>query len=356
MKKYVLIAMILLSKAFTCFAQDVVVEAKMDSVAIFIGQQIGLTFTVIAPESLTVQMPMLKPREYITPGVEVVEIQPDDTTRANGSKTITRKILLTSFDEDAYKIPSQTIKVGQKDYQTNPLALKVLTVDVDTLNLDAFFPPKDVQDNPFLWSEWSRLFLMSVIMFVLIAIGIYLYIRYKQNKPIISRILTIKHIPPHQKALSAIEQIKQEKMQNTGDQKLYYTKLTETLRLYIEERFGFSAMEMTSTEIIQHLQENGDAKMITELRDLFEVADLVKFAKHSALINENDLNLVNAINFIDQTKTQEKEREEKIVPKLSENDRRIQESRKIIKILLGVIIVALVAILCFVIYNVMILF
>lgn len=31
-------------------------------------------------------------------------------------------------------------------------------------------------------------------------------------------------------------------------------------------------------------------------------ADLVKFAKYSTLINENDMNLVNAIEFINQTK------------------------------------------------------
>ncbi len=337
-------------------AQDVRVEARMDSVAIMIGEQIGMTLTVVAPESMTIVMPNLKEREYITPGVEVAEVLPDDTTRESGTLRITRKILLTSFDENAYKIPAQKIKVGNREYATNPLALKVLTVDVDTLNLDAFFPPKDVQDNPFLWSEWSRLFYLSIIMFVLIVLGLYLYIRYKQNKPIISRILIVRHVPAHQKALTAIEQIKQEKIHSIGDQKIYYTRLTDALRQYIEERFGFSAMEMTSSEIISHLQQAGDTTMIDELRNLFEVADLVKFAKHSALLGENDKNLVNAVSFIDQTKTNEKEHEERIVPKLSENDRRVTEGRRIIRILLGVIIVAVVVILGFVVFNAMILF
>ncbi len=356
MKQRVLILFALASMLATSHAQEVTVEAQIDSVVIFIGEQVGVTFTVMAPESLAVQMPLLTPRQELTAGVEVVDVLPADTTHADGSKTITRKILLTSFDENAYKLPAQTITVGGKEYHTNPLALKVLTLEVDTLNPDQFFPPKDVQDNPFLWSDWSGAFWMSCLLFVLIIIGIYLYIRYKQNKPIISRILIIRHIPPHQKALTAIEQIKQEKMHNAADQKAYYTKLTETLRLYIEERFGFSAMEMTSSEIIAHLQQAGDATMISELRDLFEVADLVKFAKHAALINENDLNLVNAINFIDQTKTQEKEHEERIVPQLSKNDKRLQESRQIIRLLLAVLAVAGAAILCYVVYKVMILF
>jgi hypothetical protein len=355
MRRIYIIISLLIICVTSVFSQNVSVEAKIDSVAILIGQQVGMTITVISPEDKTVQLPRMEPRQLLTPGIEIVDVAKDDTSEVYDGRKITRKLILTSFDENAYMIPAQTIKVGGKPYKTNPLALKVITMDVDTLHLNQFFPPKDVQDNPFLWSEWSPLFWLSIILLLLIAIGVYLYLRYKQNKPIISRIMIIKHIPAHQKALSAIDQIKQEKMQNSENQKAYYTKLTDTLRKYIEERFGFSAMEMTSTEIISRLQEAGDPKMISELRELFNTADLVKFAKYSTLINENDLNLVNAVNFIDQTKTQEKETEEKIVPKLSADDKRIQDSRKIIKILLGVIIAVGIFIFCFVVYNAMML-
>jgi hypothetical protein len=341
--------------ALSAHSQNVSVEARIDSVAIMIGQQVGMTITVISPENKTVQMPAMQPRQYITPGVEIVDVAKDDTAEVADGRKITRRILLTSFDENAYKIPSQTVKVEGKTYKTNPLALKVITMDVDTLHLNQFFPPKDVQDNPFMWSEWSPLFWMSTILLLLIAIGVYLYLRYKQNKPIISRILIVRHIPAHQKALSAIDRIKQSKIQNSENPKEYYTQLTDTLRKYIEERFGFSAMEMTSAEIISRLRDTGDPTMISELRELFNTADLVKFAKHSTMLNENDLNLVNAVNFIDQTKTQEKETEERIVPKLSDDDRRIQESRKLIKVLLAVIAVLAVFIFCFVIYNAMLL-
>lgn len=86
--------------------------------------------------------------------------------------------------------------------------------------------------------------------------------------------------------------------------------------MYIQERFNFNAMEMTSDQIIEHLQQVGDQKMIDELRELFQTADLVKFAKYSTLLNENDLNLVNAVNFIDQTKQEGQNVEERIVPQI----------------------------------------
>ena len=102
-------------------------------------------------------------------------------------------------------------------------------------------------------------------------------------------------------------------------------------------------MEMTSGEIIERLQATGNREMIEELRELFQTADLVKFAKYETLINENDANLVNAIHFIDQTKTDELPTEERIAPILTEKDRRSRQNRLLAGIMLGVVIVAAVA-------------
>jgi hypothetical protein len=87
--------------------------------------------------------------------------------------------------------------------------------------------------------------------------------------------------------------------------KQYYTELTDALRQYMEARFGFNAMEMTSDEIIEKLSEQPDKEWIGELRELFQMSDLVKFAKFKPLINENDMNLINAIDFINKTKVEE---------------------------------------------------
>ena len=68
-----------------------------------------------------------------------------------------------------------------------------------------------------------------------------------------------------------------------------------------------------------HLKANGDESMMNELQELFMTADLVKFAKYSSLLNEKDMNLVNAINFIDKTKRDDVPTEEKIMPTLSDD-------------------------------------
>ena len=91
--------------------------------------------------------------------------------------------------------------------------------------------------------------------------------------------------------------------------------------------------------------------MIDELRELFITADLVKFAKYSTLINENDLNLVNAINFIDQTKQENTPTEERIVPKLSEADKRSRQTRRAIKWIISVVLAAVAVLLAYIVYS-----
>lgn len=337
----------------TAVGAQVVVEQTVDSVGILIGQQAHLRLGVTMPKQAKLQWPALKEKQYVVPGLEVVSVADGDTVPAdNGQVKVERVYTLTSFDENLYAIPALPVRVDGRTYKGGTAALKVITMDVDTLHPNQFFPPKDVQDNPFQWAEWSPWFWLSILVMLLALTGYYLLIRLRENKPVITIVKVVKHVPAHRRALDAIDKIKAEHMQTSEDQKNYYTRLTDTLRQYIRERFGFNAMEMTSSEIIAHLRTAGDRKMLDELTGLFTTADLVKFAKYSTLINENDRNLVNAVNFIDGTKLEGQPVEERIVPKLSENDRKKQQNRLTIKGLLWTVGAIIVVLIAYIIYNV----
>jgi succinate dehydrogenase hydrophobic anchor subunit len=343
---------IILTASVLSASAQVSVEAVIDSIQIFVGQQAHVTLTATAKENAKVEFPQFKSTEYITPGVEVLdrkelEQQPQD----NGFVSRSMVYTMTSFDDTLYYLPPMTVKIDGKPYKSKSLALKVLTFEVDTLHADQFFGPKDVQDNPFQWSDWSMPFWLSVLMLILLAVTYYLYLRLRDNKPIISHIRIVKRLLPHQKAMKEIEQIKADKMVNSENSKEYYTKLTDTLRKYIEERYGFNAMEMTSSEIIERLTASQDQKSLDELRQLFTTADLVKFAKYSTLINENDANLVNAIEFINQTKLENVPVEETVKPQLSEEDQRSQKTRRVLKWLITAIALVCLALFVYVVYT-----
>lgn len=320
------------------------VEATIAPIEMMIGEHARLTLNVQAREGAAIEFPSLKPRQELVQGVEILNVeQPSPTTLV---------VLLTSFDGKLYYLPPLKVKVDGKEVTAKSLALKVNEVEVDTTQMNQFFGPKDVQDNPFSWDDWKPSFWLSLLALLLLAVGFWLWLRLRDNKPIIKHIRIVKRLLPHQKAMQEIEQIKADKMVSSENQKEYYTKLTETLRRYIEERYGFSAMEMTSSEIIERLMATADQQMMDELRQLFTTADLVKFAKYSTLINENDMNLVNAIDFINQTKIENQPTEETVKPELTREDIRTQKERRILKGTIAVVILSVTAIVCYVIYQI----
>jgi len=288
---------------------QVTVEAKLDSAGIFIGQRIGMTLEVSADAKSNVELPEWDSLQQVAPGIEFVHAEKTDTSLLNDGKrmALTRRYYFTSFDSALYLMPEMNVKVDGKDYSSKRLALKVLTFEIDTLHGDSIYGIKEELAPPFDWAEWREVIWFCVLALLIGGLLGYVIYRLKTNKPIIRRIRNKKRQPPHKVAMQKIEQIKEEKMWQSEDSKEYYTQLTDTLRNYIKERYGFNAMEMTSDEIIQHLQEVNDEEAINELRELFQTADLVKFAKYSTLINENDRNLVSAIEYINQTKLEEPE-------------------------------------------------
>lgn len=341
--KRVLVFTCLIISTLSVIAQSSI-QTKIDPIEMLIGEQANVTLTIEAGDNANIEWPKLQPREMLVPGVEIIGTKHPDAH--------TMLITLTSFDGSLYHLPAFKVKVDGKELKSSDLALKVIEMEVDTTQLNKMFPPKDVQDNPFAWSDWSLSFWLSILLLLLVALTYYLYVRLRAGKPIITHIKIVKRLLPHQKAMKEIEQIKADKMVTSENQKEYYTKLTDTLRRYIEERYGFSAMEMTSSEIIDRLMAAGDQQSLTELTQLFMTADLVKFAKYSTMINENDQNLVNAIDFINQTKLENQPTEETIRPELSAEDQRSQKERRLLKFFIAGLVVTGVALFCYIIYNV----
>jgi len=313
--KYVIALLLVIGT--TSVSAQVTVDVNIDTLTLLVGQQARITLDVSCASNAKLQMPTFKKGEMLTQGVEIVEINPLDTQQLNdGSRMLVSQCYtVTSFDSACYYIPPFVIRVNDSVYKSKNLALNVLTVPIDTVHTDRFFGPKDIMEPPFSWFDWAGIWWLSIALLCLTVLFIYLYVRNRDNKPVIKIIKRVPKIPPHKLAMQEINKIKAEKKWAEEDSKEYYTLLTATLRTYIQDRYGFNALEMTSTEIIDNLLQRKDDTALDELKNLFYTADLVKFAKYNTLINENDMNLVNAIEFINQTKV---ENDSNILPQKEE--------------------------------------
>lgn len=308
-------------------AQQVTVEATIDSLQLLIGEQAKIKLQVSMDANQKLRLPLL--RDTLVRGVEILDVAKPDTQLLNDNKRwlVSQEYTVTSFDSALYYLPPFEVLVNDKAYRSKALALKVYSIPVDTLHPDQFFGPKSIQEVPLTWEDLAPMVYSILLLIALGVVTAFFIIRYRDNKPIIKIIKVEPKLPPHLAAMKKIETIKADKVAKREDPKAYYTELTDVIRIYIKERFGFNAMEMTSAEIIERLLEEKDKESIHDLKVMFETADLVKFAKYAPLMNENDMNLVNAVDFINQTKIEEDPNVKKEPTEIKVEEKRSKQGR-----------------------------
>ena len=101
--------------------------------------------------------------------------------------------------------------------------------------------------------------------------------------------------------------LKNEELWQKGETKKYYTKLTEILRQYLENRFRVFSLELTTAETLEALVKTGFKKdgSYNNLKTVLTGADLVKFAKYNPVPAENESHFQNSWNFVLATKENE---------------------------------------------------
>ena len=285
-------------------------SSQLSKDSILVGEQVVWSTVFAIPQEQDISLvPYAEVVEAEKSPIDVVhDIKLDTLAIKNGIKELQAKLLITSFDSGYYKLPLLVALTPQGDtvYLDSPF-LDVTNIQIDTANF-VMHPIKGQAGYPVTF--------MEVLPWILLALGIagiaylvYRYIRYRREnrdffgKPIVKD-------PPHIVALRALDKLHSEKLWQNGKEKIFYTGITDTLREYIEKRYGVSAMEKTSSEIIRSLEGMDiDKKIYGELDELFKTADLVKFAKYMPTIPENEEAIPVAVRFVNSTFMQELEEE-----------------------------------------------
>jgi hypothetical protein len=290
-------------------AQQTLLEAKIDSASILIGQQTVMRLTMTVNEGK--QVILAVPADTLMSGIEILSAsKPDTTLIENNRWVITQDLLITSFDADTtsklYYLPPIMAIDGADTIYSNRVSLKVSTLPVNVDKPEEFYDIATVWKPPFMLSDYYPLIFGILFGLLLIAVAIYIIRRIRNKKPLLPFVKTAPPLPPHKQAINELDHIKEEKLWQQGRNKEYYTRITETLRRYIDGRFGVNAMEMTSGDILDSIKAENEADSVTDnLKQILVLADFVKFAKHNPLPDENELSMMNAYLFVNQTKPSE---------------------------------------------------
>ncbi len=306
MIRYFITLLFVISTFVGVRAQSIQVDARFDSTAIMIGDQIKLHIELERQKDVRVQFPAWA--DTLTRNIEIVETYPIDSTQvANGMVRMKQDILVTSFDSGRHVLPPirfPFVSDGRADtIATHPAYLDVFTVPLDSTQNIADIKP--IYKVPIGWADvWPWLLVLGLLLLVAAVIGfsIYAFIRWRNNKPIFSSPKPAE--PPHIIALRDLDKLRGEKLWQNNRTKEYYTRLSDVVRAYIEGRFGVMAMEMTSDEILTGMRNIGfeDNNLVDRLRKLFVLADLVKFAKAEPLADENETSMLDSYLFVNNTK------------------------------------------------------
>ena len=284
-------------------AQQTLIEVTVDSAAILIGEQTKLHLTVNTDKDKQVQI--LVPADTLMRGVEVLErSKPDTTFIENDRMLIKQDVLVTSFDSCLYLLPPIKVIDRADTVYSNQVALKVSSVPVNVDKPEEFADIKDVWKPPFVWADYYPIIGGILLALLLIALAVYIIKRIRERKSLIPfKQPEEPKLPPYEQAIKELDEIKQNKLWQQGKEKEYHTSITDTLRKYIVDRFGVNAMEMTSAEILDSVCKIDDVvPAYDKLEQVLKLADYVKFAKFRPLPDENDLSLMNAYFFVNQTK------------------------------------------------------
>lgn len=307
MKKitYILFSLVMLQGTFSAAANNTLINAKMDSTLLLMGKKTAIHVEVVQDKG--------QKGFFVNEGVDTLNafvevserLQADTTDLGNDRIQINRDIIVQSFDSGMYVIPAFKYVIGKDTFKSNELTLKVLPVKVDSLpNIHDLKP---VAEPPFFFSDYLPEFIVKywwliILVLVLIAAGIYAYFKWfkKGELPLRKK---EKVIPPYDEAIMKLTQLKSEHLWEAGQEKEYFTRLTDILRNYIDRRFEINAMEMTSSQIIDVLRKNEETMPVNEqLSKILEMADFVKFAKMRPLPEDNEVAYQRALNFVNETK------------------------------------------------------
>ena len=178
--------------------------------------------------------------------------------------------------------------MGQDTLWSNVVTLSIATPDVDVE--EDFKGIKTIEKDPFTWWEQIKLFvktywiwIVSILVLIALAIALPYFIKKKKEQEV-----KVPKIPLPIRLMSQLEEVDKKQLWQNEKHKAYYSEVTDVIRKLLEHKFDIHAMEQTSDEILASLRLSSISKPeLNELSSLFELADMIKFAKSTPVPKEN---------------------------------------------------------------------
>ncbi|MBT7319859.1 MAG: hypothetical protein HN851_01100, partial [Flavobacteriaceae bacterium] len=272
-----LITTTLLCVNISLFSQELpVISSKVDTKSIKVGEQINYELNLITDTLISIKVEVSK---FSSP-FEIIQEEDWDTLKLNNQFNFKKKFSLTSFEPGSFSLKSPKIFVNEVLFYSDSILIDVSNVKVDTVS-KKFFDIKNIIEVNKNNEGWWKKYIIGIILILFV---VFLWKIYKHI--LNSKIEAEKIQPPLEKAINALKLLESKNLKEQLDYKLYYSKLTEIVKNYLEEEVSLDALESTTDELINKFELLKDAgklsltnDTINNFKGVLKTADLVKFAK-----------------------------------------------------------------------------
>ena len=226
----------------------------------------------------------------------------------NGN-TITKPLTISLFDFGYWALPPPSIvtKSGKRYPQIEPAMVIVFPANLGAVQDSiALMPIKNIIEEGTSWEDYKIwLYILGFIILAPLLIKLFWGRKKGEEAETVEEEI---FIPAHEKALTALQSLKEKELWQSGNIKGYQSALTDIIRRYLEDRFEVNALEMTTDEINRELRKKDfDTKHSSILQRILTIADLVKFAKATPPVDINAQFMEEALQFVNSTKKVEEE-------------------------------------------------
>ena len=283
------------------------IQLAADTNQALIGERINVLLLIKADKSTTIDWPQITDNWQ---GLEVLAQSPKDTLEESGSFVYRQGFSLTAFDTGVYKIDSVALVFQRGNLSDSiyayPMYLAFKTIKIDSTN--RYYDIKKPMDIEY--SYWREI-LTALAFIALFLLAVWWW--YKNRKPVEQKPENSVLVPAYITALNQLKELQASEAWLHLPLKSFYIELSTIMRRYLQGELAILAVETTTDEIIESLRSKTiEQALKTELQDLLQTSDLVKFAKVKPLLEEGERYLKIALEFVEKTKPSD--------TKLADND------------------------------------
>ena len=331
MKKTVLFLICALFATIGLKAQNVEVEGKVESTDVQVGKPFTLDLSLKVPYGWFVEWNDFT-NDTLSEQLDIIKRgEVERTADADSNVIVKQQLTLMTFDTGQVQVPSVGLTYARSFDDpnrlmayTDPIRLYSTTMTVDTTQ--AYKPIVEPLKAPVQMKEVFP-WILAALLLVLLVLGIWLLVRRRKRRVDENgNIVRGPVIPPYDKAVTDLENLRQQKLWQSGKVKEYFSSLTDIAREYIEGQFGVNAVEMTTDDILEEIKPlRFSNESYNKLKDTMELSDLVKFAKYSASNLESDTAMNNMTDFVNESYAQYQKRKAEEEARLAEMKKQKQQ-------------------------------